>query len=353
MKKRAIKKYLIPWMMCTLFPLTACGKAPLSSTGPANNISTPSPESTVSSDDAAESDDAVKNDNSVKNDDAIPTTYLKFLKGEAAAIAADWYTADGGYSGANIVKKGQEYTLKQLADLIRPDGIYQQENNRQEELGKETEFALLDSGDDGTKELAVRLNHVGIDGIGQDDTSSTTLIMKETGGKLFLWDSFDNWSRSETTQYYYGFRDGAGSAGAGDHVYDQWFINGEGSKQHIYNDESLFDFWISFVNDQAIQEYNAIYDGEYPEGITMDIFTVGDQKYYSYGSYEPEKAPDEGEQGKMLKTLISCFNDQGIQFSSLDEIHEKIKDRKQELGIKESWCVKKELEWRLISDLNP
>lgn len=273
----------------------------------------------------------------------MPEVYLNFLKGTGSAVTADWYNPGDGYSGAGMVEKGKEYTLKQLESVIIADKDWQ------DKYEEDMEYALLDSENDGEVELAVRLNHVGIDG--PDDTSTTTLILKEADKTLLLCDAFDTWNRSEDTQYFYGFRDGGGSSGAGDHSYEANFIDGKGVKQQIYQCRSVGGYGIFDVNEKGSQDYNEIYNGELPDGLVMDVYTIGGKDYFvyniEYSKDEQQKTKDE----EMVKTLIACYNKQGAKFLTNEEIQKLIDERKQELGIKESWCEKKELDWHKASDL--
>lgn len=126
-------------------------------------------------------------------------------------MVADWFKVYDGYSGAEMIEIGKEYRLEQLHQIIVADHY----DSCAFKGG--TEYAVFDSENDQKKELAIRLNCVGIDG-GEENTGTTTLIFKEIDGKLFLCDSIDTWSRGEHTQYYYGFRNGGGSGGASNYI---------------------------------------------------------------------------------------------------------------------------------------
>lgn len=274
-------------------------------------------------------------------DSELSETYLDFLKGVGTAVVADWFSPDDGYSGIHMAEAKKAYSLAQLADIVTAERY----KNWESEYNGDIEYALFDSEDDREPELAVRLNSVGIDGL--KDTSTTVLILKEIQENLYLCDAYDTWSRGDSIPYYYGFREDSGSAGAGDHFYKANFFSGSGKKQEIYVLESVTDWWMRYINEEAATNYDKIYNGEYPEDMEMEIYTIGGNVYYTYHTIPFRDEADR----EMRQTLIACFEDQGVKFLTAEEISGLIEGRSRELGIAEKWYDKKELEWRPLSDL--
>lgn len=264
--------------------------------------------------------------------------YFNFLCGAGSAVAADWYQPDSGYSGAAKLKMGKKYTLDELTAIVTSDRFQEWQDGYKGEV----EFALFDSENDGKNELAVRLNGVGIDG--PEDSSATTFILKETDGTLLLCDAFDTWSRSESVQYYYGFREGGGSAGAGDHLYEAYFIDGNGHKILIYSVETLTGQWMEYASEDAARLYNNRYEGVWPEAAQIQIYTINGKEYYCYSTDTENRQKQENEE-QMIAALITCFEEQGIRFSSAQEIEGLIDERERELEIEEEWLCRKELDW--------
>lgn len=136
-------------------------------------------------------------------------------------------------------------------------------------------------------------------------------------------------------------------------IYDESFIDGEGVKQMIYTCQQVGDDWMAYANEMALQNYNSVYQFEYPEDMQIQIYSIGSETYYAYeiwGSRQRHQDLEklEKRQRELSEALISCFEEQGIRFLPLDEIEELIANQKQKLGIAMEWCEEKELEWEEI-----
>lgn len=272
----------------------------------------------------------------------LPPVYSAFLEEETGAVVAEWFQADMGYS--SDIQTGETYTLAELVDFVTKE-IYE------EQFGMtytwDLQYALLDCGGDGEPELAVKMNNVGIGG--PEDGSTTTLILKEIDGKPYLCDSFDTWSRSDSTLYYYGYRQGMGSGGAGAHIYRETLLDGQGKKREIYSCETLAGvFELTRINADAVSAYHELYGGEYP-GLYMNLYEIGGQEYVSYVADEDYRNTEAGESAeKLAAELVRLFEENGTEFTDETVIEEKISDYKKRMGISEEWCVQEELEWKRL-----
>lgn len=266
--------------------------------------------------------------------DAMPRIYEEFLKGNSKMVVADWFEADEGYSPMEEIGIGEEYTLAELVDFVTKE-VYEERFDRV--YSWDLQYALMDCGGDGEPELALRINNVGIDG--PEDGSTTTLVLKKIDGKVVLCDSFDTWSRSEDTLYYYGYRQGGGSSGAGDHIYQEKIVTGSGRKYELFRCESLMPGWLNYINEEAVRSYTESYGKEYDGSLCMDVYQIDGQQYISYAAEEGEKEAE---------NLIALFKKKGSEFTDSNVIEEKIAEYKEKLGISEEWCIQKELEWHKL-----
>lgn len=323
---------LLALCMCVL---TACGEEGREQTGL---------EDLVHDMGSLNGSDGAGGEDSVGELSELPSAYNAFLWEHTEITVADWFQADMGYSAMGDIQPGETYTLTELVDFVTGE-VYE------ERFGKsytwDLQYALLDCGGDGEPELAVRINNVGIDG--PEDGSTTTLVLKEIDGTLYLCDSFDTWSRSDSTLYYYGYRQDGGSCGAGDHIYCEKLLDGQGKPHEIYSCETLTGvFYMAYINAEAVSAYNEIYGEEYP-GLYMNLYEVDGQEYVVYVFDEDYRdAKKEAFQEELAAEFIRLFEENGTEFTDKAVITEKISDYKKQLGIAEEWCVQKNLEWKRL-----
>ena len=137
--------------------------------------------------------------------------------------------------------QGQEFTLEELVNTIIK--WYTDYSGVQITLEK-IEYSFLDCGNDGSRELAIRIKTP------SNDDWTESIIIKEKDGKLETIYSDVGWSRSRICINEYGYIYGDGSGGASSHGFDKAFLDADGKYHYIYYDSTEFPNspygWLNF-----------------------------------------------------------------------------------------------------------
>ncbi|BCJ94448.1 hypothetical protein acsn021_20170 [Anaerocolumna cellulosilytica] len=159
--------------------------------------------------------------------------YEKFMKNETK-VSFD-HLMPIGYTEEALYKKGSEYTLSEILDVIT---AYYFKNTLNKKI-KNIDYSYIDCGKDGVNELALRFN--GMDIYDKDDDSTLVYIIKYIDGKLSLRYYYETWARSDSTMNEYGYYQSGGSNGASNHMVDYSLIDKDGNWKFIVSIESELD----------------------------------------------------------------------------------------------------------------
>ncbi|WP_408070336.1 lysozyme inhibitor LprI family protein [Butyrivibrio sp. JL13D10] len=226
-----------------------------------------------------------------------------------------------------LVPADKEYSLSEL--MAEFNKTFNDENNYFQH-GDITgaEYAYLDCGSDGVKELAIRLTGPFVEQEGE-----ATLILKDIEGKAQIVYGFENWSRSFTEINNCGLISGSGSNGASNHGVDMSIIDADGNYRFGYYEEQEYD-----LDSFAMMREHDEFDASSLDG-AICIYTLrlsdyqdegSDQDwYYSYEvvdkeNYEKIDVPNLYTDSE-YKKIMDSFKE--YSFISMDEL-EKVKAEK-------------------------
>lgn len=148
--------------------------------------------------------------------------YEEFLRGERGL-----YVRMGSLCrGASYFSVWDRYTLEDILNLL--DLYYWMDGGGEEQGIAKIEYAYLDCGGDGFRELAVRLS--GTETCGMADDSGLTLLISCKSGRLELCNTFETGCGSWAELYYYGLVD----SGAGNYGFGNLFLDADCKKNVIF-----------------------------------------------------------------------------------------------------------------------
>lgn len=230
------------------------------------------------------------------------------------------------------IPSDKEYTLKEFRDALN-DAVHSEDYSFRTPADMDfMEYAFLDCGADGNKELALRVT-----GPFFEPESNMTFVIKEMDGKLQVVYAFAEWARSHKWLYEYGRVCGYGSSGATVHGWGVDYINADGQYIFGYDYEEQSD-----LEDFARYEEHDDFDASGLEGevcvytlrtAPYDEATENDY-YYSYIIYDEKgnkmDIPNLYTDSPYQKVMDS-FKD--ISFISDDEMDKIAKDKLQAIGV--------------------
>lgn len=187
-----------------------------------------------------------------------------------------------------------------------PQGIYK------------VEYAFLDCGNDGFEEMAIRF--VGMNIYDRNDDSDLTAVITCKNGYLELVYSFETWARSYTEIDYYGAISSGGSAGAGDHLFGEDWLDAGGNVQDVYDGELLGGWWASYVSESA---YNAAF-GDAEPSFSITVYTISGSNYHTVDIDAADAA--------RCERFVSLCKQEGKIFVTQNEIDTLIQQRRTQLG---------------------
>lgn len=181
-----------------------------------------------------------KNDTDVTNlfaetqTGAEAAAYEDFLAGKCTADVAHNAYIDVSYIGgflkdSAVGSQEEGFSIRDLITNISDEIV---EARGGGSIGR-MEYALIDCGGDGKKQLALRAYGLGI--YSADDDSDLTMIFDERGGNITMTYAADSWVRSETELYDNGYVFGSGSGGAGTHYVWEGIIKADGTYHKTYD----------------------------------------------------------------------------------------------------------------------
>ena len=274
--------------------------------------------------------------------------YEKFLRNENTVLIKPAVAIDEYYWNLDNLSN-MDVTLEGLVNGILS---YYTDNNPNCKIKFESaEYAYIDCGNDGNKELALRF--VTPEG---NETWEEYIIIKAVDGVLETVYANVAWSRSALYIGEYGYIFGDGSGGAAYHLFDKSFIDADGKWHFIYSDEST----TGIVADSSVNAYgievkipsNAKLDVDYTllefdfnntemdrtdDAVTYAKIvegTVADYEngYRSYFYSDLEADDSIYEDSNALKKL---FDKEGLKIYTLSEIDQMIADKEAAEGLTE------------------
>ena len=210
--------------------------------------------------------------------------YEEFLTGKRTANVAHNAHMDTSYIGRTITDNASDEEKNGffLNDLMTRITTEMREGRGGERNMKRMEYALIDCGNDGKKQLALRA--YGLDIYSENDDSNLTMVFDYKNGALSMIYAVDSWARSDMDLFKNGYVWGSGSGGAATHYmwegiikadgiyyksYDCYMETGEGlsgmsSPWEIWDvdNSGVFpaDFYEVTINDETIYAYYILDD---------------------------------------------------------------------------------------------
>ncbi|MCR4567789.1 MAG: hypothetical protein K5769_07040, partial [Pseudobutyrivibrio sp.] len=251
--------------------------------------------------------------------------------------------------------KGEACTLKEL--------IKEMEKKVDEKIDK-AEYAYLDCGADGKKELAIKLKTSS----GSAPYQNILFIIKDIDGELRLVYTFgeDNGANGweDINEYGYIFTGGQGIYMT--HYSVEAFLDADGKYKYGYNDYGEdpgleFEQFFEIFGDESNREkYKKLSEDAETEKVTP-IFYEADipagknntdenaKKYFSVVFYDLRNELIDAEEIKdtqLYKDIMELFKD--IKFVSVEEYHKAISDRLEAIGATEQIRGGDDLEFRKL-----
>ena len=289
--------------------------------------------------------------------------YESFLRNEVKVLISQ--NNNFGYYCNLEDMQDQELTLEELTNRIIAGYVGDEYSGVKISL-ESIEYAYIDCGNDGKKELAVRINTPSIDGWEE------YVVIRENNGALETIFSDVAWSRSRICLNEYGYFYNDGSSGAANHGYDKSFIDADGQFHYIYSASSTIfgvtedysaDLW--FDGDLHSVPAGTAIEGDFvffsfdfnktPDDDSDDVYTYA-QSVYGEG-YEPE----DGFRGYYYGTLVdddSIYDDsyplkqffikEGLSTYTTKEIDHMIADKEAKEGLTDTVKNGKQVDWKPI-----
>ncbi len=260
--------------------------------------------------------------------------YQAFLNGECGVVLSDSYTDDISYL-VPCLTEGEEYTLYDILNRLNNEPLrYEAENGygfHYNNYGTDVSYAYIDCGQDGRKELALKICQKSLDGF------QGIYIIQYRDNHLYLCYGIDSWSRRSVVMNPYGYIWEAGSSGANLHGGMQVLVDGEGNSykiaEYIIDSEYAYDFTYSFAGDyptvdilhETEQAWMEDYDiNTHPlEDLCIEMDIIDGKDYYTYG-YSSNI--------KNVESFIQSCEAAGVTFSSYSEVEAALQARREEFG---------------------
>lgn len=255
-----------------------------------------------------------------QNDENTQDLYMQFINNEVPAIFRDDHQQDD-YRIFNL-EGGKAYTFAELGQCVNQ--TYFDPEYSEKTAYDYVQYTYVECPDSDSRNFLVKF--VGLNIYSQGDDSFAVCVITEDNGQLYLTGGYECWARSYTEQYRDGLCVGGGSGGAGDHYFWESVILSNGTIANIYEAEMLSGWWASRVSDAI---YNEVFDGNEEIILNVSIYTIGEEKYYTYDLSECTE-----DQVTVCETYINrCRDEAGIKWVSDEEVEEAVKKRCSAIGI--------------------
>lgn len=263
--------------------------------------------------------------------------YQAFLNGECGVVLSDFYTDDIQYL-VPCLTEGEGYTLYDILNRLNNEPWrYEAEHGHgssNKNYGADVSYTYIDCGQDGRKELALKIRRTSIDDF------QGIYIIQYRDNHLYLCYGIDSWSRRSVVMNPYGYIWEGGSGGASLHGGMQVLVDTEGTSykitEYIIDSDYDYNFAYSFAGDypavdilhEAEQAWMEDYNIDtYPlEGLWIEMSIIDGKDYYTYG-YSADRANIEN-----VESFIQSCEAAGVTFSSNLEVEAAIRTKQEELG---------------------
>lgn len=256
-------------------------------------------------------------------DSPLPV-YERFLQGKETLhmrgeLGSSWF-GDGR----------EEWTFQDLLESVKHSYL---EYSAQEISG--VEYAFMDCGEDGVEEMLLRFIWKGPNRREPWDDGAQTAVIFCRSGELELVYMDEAWERAVTDIDYYGCINSFISPHMGLAMSSQQYIDGNGDLQTVYSKEELWGQELSYLSETAYNEAFAEIS-EYEPYMGIGNYEIKGEEYYVL--YE-------GEDTEECRNFISLCENEGKRFVKEEEVESLIKQRLEELGVKETWKNGNGLTW--------
>jgi len=273
---------------------------------------------------------------------AEAAAYEEFLTGKRNACVSNKIYADTSYIGKSLTDKTEEENSFSLNDLIMEITDEMAQARGSDCHIERMEYALIDCGNDGKKQLALRAYGLGI--YSENDDSDLTMVFDFNDGTLSMVYAVDSWARSDNELFKNGYVSGGGSGGAASHYVWEGIIKADGTYhksydchtetgQGLYEMSSCWEVWDENDSDGFPAEF-----GEY---------WINGDTIYSY--YILEDTTD-AEKKIIMDYIKDNESRLGIRFLTSDEAWARVEKNRSALGITEGMDAEENrISWRTLS----
>lgn len=267
--------------------------------------------------------------------------YQAFLNGECGVVLSDSYTDDIQYL-APCLTEGEVYTLYDILNCLSNESWrYEIEAKN---YGTDIAYAYVDCGQDGRKELALKIGKT------TTDAFETIYIIQYRDNQLYLCYGIDRWSRRHALLNQYGYIWEDGSGGASLHSGMDVMVDGEGVSHRIWKWMIDFDYpyylYFDYPAADLINETGKTWRENYNnsdvhplEGLSIQMSVIDDKDYYTY-DFSPDRANVEN-----MESFIESCEAAGVPFSSASELAAALQARREALVAAASAEDKNEVVW--------
>ncbi|MCR4568155.1 MAG: hypothetical protein K5769_08880, partial [Pseudobutyrivibrio sp.] len=309
----------------------------------------------------ANQEDAEDEETEPSEDDTDPNLqiYRDFMSGKSK-LSLKFY-CDNVYDEESLDSydfsdiKDEACTLKEL--------IKEMEKKVDEKIDK-AEYAYLDCGADGKKELAIKMKT----GSGEAPYQNILFIIKDIDGELRLVYTFgeDCGANGWEDINEYGYISTIGHSMLTAHYIVEALIDADGNYKYGYFSEGedpgidFFNFFELYGDEANIDKYEKISEDAKAEKVTLQFYEAeipagknntdkNSKKYYSvafediHGKLRDDEAIKDAQ---LYKDVVALFKD--IKFVSVEEYHKAISDRLEAIGATEQIQGGDNLEFRKL-----
>ncbi|MEL4105720.1 hypothetical protein AAFA46_02595 [Oscillospiraceae bacterium WX1] len=286
-------------------------------------------------------------------DELSMEAYENFMKNETK-VSFDRYMPEDYVEGA-FYKKGSEYTLSEILKIVTANYFKYSSNKKI----KNIEYSYIDCGNDGVKELVLRLK--GMDIYCEGDDSTLVYVIKYISGKLSLCYYYETWARCDTTMNEYGYYQSVGSGGASLHDDEYGLIDKDGNWHFIVSIESELDINQLSCSDELKQipelakikgitdriEFDTI---RFYNNLETDIDqTANKQCFYTFYVYDDNT--NQIKDGNLYtKSLYKeIFDEAKVPFITPDKLSTLISEKEINVGATPEIKEGTEIKWNVLS----
>lgn len=324
---RTVLAALLIFCMC----LTGCGKKTETQDAVVQEEKTVAEEPAVNEDDSEEeaAEEQAASTETAEEETTVPlnavSAYQLYLgmdeTSNLKAIVDEDVTL--GYSDRTYTV-GESFTFEELCEQM----LHGRNLVGEEAVDPVPYFAFLNI--DGETLLA--LKYQGMNIYDMNDDSFSVLILKYENEELHVTYSYSDWARQSTNLRTSGVLLTAGSAGAGENIYDGGFIDGEGQYHQVFMNDWVTDMWMTMAeevdNDAYFQAYigdeeNPVDTGE--SGMALNIYHMGDEV-----TIVPEHFFREWTTAD--EKFVELLEASGTVIATQEEVDKKIEDSFKELA---------------------